>query len=1672
MGSSIYDFSKYNRNQNPPTRNSGRDSLPSIYDFGRFNPTLNDINRDAKPKSIGFWDMVNGVSKTLSLIPFMVGNDAEIEKSSLSDEDKYRLRNLKKSFKNVDGFLDALTNAGGDLSKIVTTKAGAGEFIGKVGTAFSEGIQQVKNDPIGVATGLPVGLLNMVAAPVTAMTGVDNITGELLNEEDRARAIKGSVALAAQTLITGGVGRAFNKAFPIAQNITTQGQLVEGAISNTVNNQLLAQVQRLAQTSYKKQIARNISQGIAKGTIGGSAYGLIEGANEDDQISSVINNGVIFGTLFSALDVLGTGKQVRHERLLDHTAKEIANWRKLAYQRQSSLLDIAQNVELIKNADSYVDAYVSGARTFGEDNPVIFEGLSEEGVNKLRNEVQYRNYVDTHSFFTRRNNNGTWDAGVLPRSLNQYRPELTFNDIGYFTNEVVIHNGKSYIINDAVLGPDSEYTHVMLTPIMETGKASIYLDKVPVSEIRRATQVEINDSKFKLRRLVDDADLRILQEPEIDGYVGGNVEELNKGYFYHGGSKQYGIADIDPGVTEVYSLLGPGLYTTRDPTLALDYSKGRGGVDDRTIYKMQYNLRKVLDAETPVADDVFDQAIKHLEENKHLAPKAIEETINELQADRAIFKADPDLATGNYFNLFGKIAGIADLFANQSDIYDYFHGWNQRLIHSGYDAITHIGGTRVGWKKPHQVVILLDPQNKYGIDQSKVNPNPIPSFEMKRNYNAAVKEDAPIRTEIIKGEERAGADVIKELAKDVYDKTIDIAPVVEEGAESAFYFALRKAMREKGLSYNPEHFDSIKIRVAKEVHDLLKEGLLGEDKDVINTLNKFYADRLDIGGFDDYVRMQALTNDFDIRHADGQFHLLDKESGEYIGSGNTMGEVVDFINKTRQKNSLTADPLGALPPNSIDIPPNDNGPLNDEPIFKTPTKLEQFFAQVNRVFKYHTNYEKLFESIDISSKGRTKFLTDSHLPLQRARQLENANRQPWLNKFQKLYNETAKKLTNDRRMIISGYLEAATPNEVISNTLGKPLSPEQIAAAHEFVRRGINEKNVLKFLKESQGIQDITQVQELQKKLNLDTPDGQIGIALLQGLQKLNPNPGSLLGVFRLIRSYGGSIENNANWTLSKADWAKKYKMTPQELHAAENIRKMFIDVSKELGMTDPDIVNHMISYANMYTDGNLKIALDDVGDKGFLSDLLGKTGEFNKPSKDPYVQLLKFINGGFNAKYFQPELKKAKANYLKNQAELKRMGEFSLRDNAKDYWNRYISDLRGWPDKYDITINDSIDKMGKAFGFDWDTNIKRDLVNTITKSLELGIQGGRVKAGILDFYTGTALSFARLGAKETGQIIKEGLKALPESELVKVGIVPGLDINVISDPAGNQGRISGGFQKVLDKVAGVGLRISGQKDIYNMFQQGAYLTGLKRAENALKQYTDHKDLGKLSKTAKLSEYGTPVENKFLELAQAGKHEEAAKLLATHTPKLLVPTYGNANNPYGWKNSFMRLGGQFGTYSSFARSTMQDLIARGTAQDRFARLARFSASQAFLIGLSAELGLNLSSWYFHKSVVPSLGPAAQTAYNVAQAVGGNPYQQSQAQDELLRTLAESPIYFPFGLMYRDIVEANKAYEQGRVDSPLNIRSLGIPLSKRDREWDEVLGEDALGFLPDSWFKEY
>lgn len=198
--------------------------------------------------------------------------------------------------------------------------------------------------------------------------------------------------------------------------------------------------------------------------------------------------------------------------------------------------------------------------------------------------------------------------------------------------------------------------------------------------------------------------------------------------WYHGsGTKGITPEAISPYSTKASgNLYGQGIYLTDNSSdIPRGYSKARAG-NNKNVPK---GLRGPKGDEVLYEARVSPENILDLDE---VPPKEVREIFEDLTVGKNTLTGEPDAygyvdiePGGDLTSALGNPnATISDYYdAIRYDLDDFettemademFENISFRLRQSGYDALTHTGGVRSG-NKPHQVLIMLDPNNEMGL---------------------------------------------------------------------------------------------------------------------------------------------------------------------------------------------------------------------------------------------------------------------------------------------------------------------------------------------------------------------------------------------------------------------------------------------------------------------------------------------------------------------------------------------------------------------------------------------------------------------------------------------------------------------------------------------------------------------------------------------------------------------------------------------------------------------------------------------------------------------------------------------------------------------------------------------------------------------------------------------
>lgn len=1624
----------------------------------------------------------------------------------------------------------------------------------KVMSALRTTGQGIQERGIGNTLGeLPAGLLSVVSVPVSAFLGTQVLEegNPVLTVEDQARAWKETIGFIA----AGAVGRLTSTAgiFPkgagnLIGELPVRSELIrsagKSATASTFEKALVGTGDAI--TSAPKFYGTKLAEGLSQGLVSGATFGAIAGANEEDQVDQIITNMIMFGTLGSLFHLSGAKRSYKNEKAVADWASHVSAYRDIAFDMKNSITDVVRKVEVIKGSEEFFEGLQKG-QLLNHTDDLILSIDSQFNRERLEESLRGLNFhgIESH------------DGTSMYVSRNPIDKDVRahFAGTGFLPDEIVYYDGKPHKVIGRRRGGDQDVLQLAL-PTEIKGKYSD-IEALP-SEVRRASRLDLAKDNPLVAKVVAPEGI-IDQEytgvttdvDAINSQYWGHGERTRGSVAEEPAIKHPG--DIDISKSSDQNMVGPGLYMSQAlKTIIWD---GYASVS-KLAYVFKLKLKKVLNADLPLIE-LPDEVQKYVHDFVAKADYDRSPEPNPRGLLDNIRSRNPNLLFSDiYSSMMGGTKFTVERSTARNWIdegqYEFNPGLMQQL---GYDALTHEGGRSFGSKK-HQVIVLLNastrrlkPEVKETIDKLYAETGEV----MKNNtrygtFSADYITDPVVREKYLKNHlearsleedmsnwehgvvENVESMVLKKpelvVVKPLKIETLDIASV-----ETSLYDSFREKLEaevpfSKAFSetvkpiINPAYdINGLKYRFTRKLMDEADLELSARDMEVMSKITrKTEAKMFDkVPTFDEFTWFTATSNNIDpIVTASGKIRLVDKETGDVIGEFDNIDLATKFINTSRQADGPNLNGDNIIPPDGVGptVPPgpdrSNSGPNRVEWKHFKPNWRELLFATGNLNISargvFFAPSAELFQAADILTLDKTgnasKFYDMLHERPATARKIENARRAPFIAELQKIVDEMMSlKLSTERRQLLQTIRTIRNPAEVINTYLGRKMNEQEVQTAQALHAIGFHsgkEAPLLSYLYES--VKKDADKDQLRIKNGLDSQQGKSAISMLEKLRDDKETKHSIGAVLRLIQSYGDDVTNIASHESGRAEFIAKNKITEKELKIVDKFDDYFKSIATEFDLERGDRVLDLMAQSRLYTNGNINLLIDllnEVGgksEKEFYKSLANETGEIKDYELDPAGSALRLTNGAFAYKYFRPSYIEA-LKYLKESK--KTMPEASVW-LATTMFKDYITAMRGWNTMEENVAQHFTRELFNRTGLDKHISPPehRDFVRGITSLVEAGVQGGRIKAGLIDTFFGAASYGSWFGFEELGVMIKNGLKATAEgNKLVKEGVVSGIDVYSVSDPvrAASGGVLTEAHlksrvgQKSADAIKRVLFRMSGQKDIYNIYQQGAYITGMERAANALKKMSDGIiDVKEMQKEAKLDAYSIPVKTKFMELVEANSHLEAAKFLGRETPRRMLPSYGNGNGPIGWNNTWGRLFGQFGTFSTFARTQLQDMLSVGSVSSQLARVARFSAMNAILAGISYELDIDLNNWYLGNSWVTSPGPIGMSLYQTARYFGGSGYDKKEAAayfqqnsilnrtspDVLRKTpvgLLTAPQYWPGGLLMKDVFEANEMRNRGQPASSVALRGLGFRKLQGNPDFIDIFMSDA---IPGPDFTEY
>jgi hypothetical protein len=799
------------------------------------------------------------------------------------------------------------------------------------------------------------------------------------------------------------------------------------------------------------------------------------------------------------------------------------------------------------------------------------------------------------------------------------------------------------------------------------------------------------------------------------------------------------------------------------------------------------------------------------------------------------------------------------------------------------------------------------------------------------------------------------------------------------------------------------------------------------------------------------------------------------DAEQFIRQSGANFDAIDLLNGKGGRHGAIIPPDGIV--SGLIEPPDGWDDQFSEPFAYKKGAFEKFrdFANTTSFGKLFAEYPRRLRSFD-STLG-TSLFAKFFEPIQQARSAEIAQKIDWLDKLQTIDN-FAEGLTADQREQIFHYIETMSPDEIIKNGIAKrEMTPMEQAYAEKFVKDNVNDVMFMAIRKHMRPFAKALGAGTIDDKMfqlelgNIATKLGATGIdvkAYMEIHNQLKTGVGqsnfSLGAVFRLFRALKDS---NA---VPRDIYAKRFNMTPQQLALAEQLDKYFSDLFALSGIADKQRLNGYITHARKYENNDINGAISDFtridpeARKFYAA--MSRTGELSAIETDPIKAALRYTNALFRTQNTEKAITKA---LWEARRQLKTIQNKDVRNLIKGELSEYVEGIRGYPEQADKVAQSSLGKFWELMGWgEKAPELRRELVNTSLNVFELGIQGFRIKAGLLDTFSSIALTFAEKGSDRTLNTIRYGLQAFKDGRLEKLratgAVPPELMALFFSDPEGEAARgLAGRIKRTeagISKTADIGLKFSGQKHIYAVMQVGTYIENWEYAGKELfKLGSGAVDKKTAYTNLNIQRYGQAAALEFDRLVQLGETEKAAHFYAKVARDASQKVYGLARNPAWMQRNLGRVVGQFSAWPIWIRSALLDGIAQGTAKQRIAYMARYGIAVGALAALGEEFELDFSNWMPHAGMFPGGGPGLQIASDVVTAMTSSYGPEQEAAAARLIRMVPHPTeekgwnigpLIPGGIALNDLIQSQHVAEEGFGDVAVYARMFGIQSNTQDK----------------------
>lgn len=1406
--------------------------------------------------------------------------------------------------------------------------------LAKVVGSPGETLAAIKNDPIATAGQFGKAFITPIVDLAEIEQGIrlteDDFTA--LTPEEKAGRIKSAVATGAMLATGAAAGKAIKAGF---STIDAMAGVNEGALA-------------ASRLIPKGDLSRRMLKGLGEAGAGGTAYGLVRRANESDQLSEALINGVVFAPLGVAGELLlGKKGQLGREETrstpkpatnveLTKRASDLSQVRQVQ-GNELSFKGVMNTVDAMSDANTLTEAIVT-AGVAGKEPFMHIDGapMATAGDISIKLDPDYK--MSHH--YTK---NGDASILVYDKKYENMIDDKFFANHGLAKNQIVSYDGNnSYVVTDG------DGRNITLTNLHDTG------DKitVPMSDIRKPTRFEM-------------ADFRPEFQPQ-----GVTVSQKGKLDFSFGNK------------------IGKGLTISPEQDMFLDrvhaifenneFSKsGDQAPHTESVYT---SWKGSAHPETPITSPELERApVRNFDDVKPVPevvgvpdftlPPSLSKAAPKYQMFDLDFESDYDRAA---YILAGK---------GQSRS----HG---KFLKAVKDAGLDVDQVMARGKEIRNNIKVQAGTAPHGTPIKVSNPQP----PARSTPPKPLLSNQPLKYD--------------DVSDNVFDNLIDYNLTDH----------IDNFLQEKGV-VDPVMRKPLVKRLETRLRDEVVARMPEEDRAIVErALPPRETGPMTL----ERLTSQASTNKMTVgRGGSGRVILRDMDSNRILAGFDSYDDAATFINKTGQADGVNLDP-GA--PISGDAMSGGKGlpPIDAEP----PTGSGDDFVYKMEPPEKGSRWEFLVRGLDnsamltrmrdwttlLDTKRGTTMYADAVEPLQRLSSARNAQMTPWIKKGAEIEKI---KLTEDQMNRVGEYIETRSPEEIIKNGKnGKPLNPMEQSLGRQIADANVDLDRIFPFMeevakleKEFGGEPDPIELglrlQEARDVFGIDAQSMEV-VNVLKDVFMQSKNAIDAEAIIRLARSYN---DGTGSKSLSRAEFAKKFKLSPEQLKAADKLEGLFSETSDAFAIPE-DARGSSIPRVKR---GSPESEIFTGQAKEFFDALKSEKDRDPNPLRAYY----KYVKDGFDEHSgFTQALQDAQTAVRR---EIKKLPQ-DEQTHARNRMNEFLDTIRGYPQAGDKFAQSAVDHIFDQFGMTKAPEIRSQIVNLLLSTFNAAMIGARPAFGVIDLATGLTMSIARRDVAYTNRMIQAGTKARLSPEIMEAIRKDG-GISSISPIASytkeqfqQRSQLSNQVSAGMMKASEVGFQLSGQPLVYETLSAGHFLTTKADAYQAITKFTRGDITWKqLKKQTFLDTHYAPVIEQFKKHVKAGQTEEAANLLGREAVQDMLGIFGDGSQPTWMGTNWGRLLGQWGNWPMWLRSSLTSGLTRGTVAQRIGFGAKFAALAAIgSQGVSKALGVDISKANPLPALAYSGGLALQTSLDLAAYAGGRGYTRDQAKRRLERLSPVDP----------------------------------------------------------------